>query len=89
MPSFVASESENYTYIRTMHQQNRIVPVAGDMLADNGLRSIGDATKKMNIPIRIFYTSNAPTAGDKSRKSTKKMLSTSPLIKELGANHLQ
>lgn len=63
MPSFGwLANPDNYAYIRTMHQQNRIIPVAGDMLASNGLRSIGDAAKKMNIPIRIFYTSNAPTA---------------------------
>ena len=63
MPSFGwLANPENYQYIRTMHQQNRIIPVAGDMLGENGLRSIGDTAKKMNIPIRIYYTSNAPTA---------------------------
>ena len=63
MPDFGwLNNPEHYKYIRTMHQQDRVIPVAGDMLAENGLRSIGDAARKMNIPIRIFYTSNAPTA---------------------------
>ena len=53
---------DNYAYIRKMHQQNRIIPVAGDMLGDNGLYSIGEAAKAMGIKMKIFYTSNAPTA---------------------------
>jgi hypothetical protein len=52
----------NYAYIRLLHSQDRIIPVAGDMLAQNGLRSIGETATKMKVPLRIYYTSNAPTA---------------------------
>jgi len=56
------SNPTHYSYIRTLHQQDRIVPVKGDMLATKGLRSIGAAAEALDVPIRVYYTSNAPTA---------------------------
>ena len=56
------ANDERYAYIRELHQQDRIIPVKGDMLAARGLRSIGKAAKALDVPIRIYYTSNAPTA---------------------------
>ena len=84
MPSFGwLTNPDNYAYIRTMHQQDRIIPVAGDMLADNGLRSIGDAAKAMGITIRIFYTSNAPTAwGGQITDSYKKNVNNFPFDRQ-------
>lgn len=56
------ANQESYAYVQQLHQQDRIIPVAGDMLATKGLRSIGETAKAMKVPIRIYYTSNAPTA---------------------------
>ncbi len=48
-----------YQYIRTMFLQDRIVIIPGDMLKDKTMRSIAAAARKINIPIRIYYPSDA------------------------------
>jgi len=53
---------DNYVHIRTLHQQDRLVAVGVDMLGSKGMRSVGAAAREMGVPIRIYYTSNAPTA---------------------------
>ena len=53
---------DHYQYVRTLFTQGRVSPVGGDMLADGCLRAIGDTAREMGIPIRIYYTSNAPYA---------------------------
>jgi hypothetical protein len=53
---------EHYAHIRTLHLQDRLVPVGVDMLATTGMRSVGAAAREMGVPIRVYYTSNAPTA---------------------------
>ena len=53
---------EQYTYIRTLHQQDRIHAVKGDMLGDVTMVEIGKAARAMGVPVRVYYTSNAPTA---------------------------
>lgn len=69
----------NYDYIRLLHKQNRIIPVAGDMLATKGLRSIGHTAKEMGVPLRIYYTSNAPTAwGGRLTKEYKENVAALP-----------
>ena len=45
-----------------MYKNGHIVPVGADMLGSVALRSIGEQARKMDIPVRIFYVSNAPTA---------------------------
>jgi hypothetical protein len=56
------SDLERYRVIRTLHEQKRIVILGGDMLADRTMRGIGQAAHALSVPIRIFYTSNAPTS---------------------------
>jgi sulfatase modifying factor 1 len=51
---------EHYAYVRRLYQQGRILPVKGDLLGTKGLRTIGEAARALGVPIRIFYTSNAP-----------------------------
>jgi hypothetical protein len=56
------SHLDQYTYIRTLYQQGRIVALPGDMLAKTTMREVGRATRELGVPMRIFYTSNAPTS---------------------------
>jgi hypothetical protein len=50
---------ELYAYIRLLWQTDRIWPVKGD-LTKHALASIGAAATKLGVPVRTFYTSNAP-----------------------------
>ena len=56
------SNPENYAHIRNMMSQGRIVPVAADMLGNMAMQSIGAQAKALDVPIRVFYVSNAPLA---------------------------
>ena len=60
-PSFgwLASD-DNYSYVRTLFEQGRIHILKGDMLAKNTMQGIGAAAKKLSVPMRIYYSSNAP-----------------------------
>lgn len=49
----------DYAYIRTMVLENRIQALPGDLKGTVTLREIGDAARRMNLPIRVVYTSNA------------------------------
>ena len=48
-----------YDRIRNLALKGRIRPIRGDMLGKTTLRGIGEAARKMGVPIRIFYPSNA------------------------------
>ena len=73
----------NYDFIRTLHQQDRIIPIGLDLLGTKSMRSVGDAAKKMGIPIRIFYTSNAPTAwGGQVTPDWRKNIASIPMDEE-------
>jgi hypothetical protein len=56
-------QPSSYAHIHTLHKQDRIRAVKGDMLKHEGaLFSIGSAARKLGVPVRIYYTSNAPDA---------------------------
>jgi hypothetical protein len=50
---------DNYSYLRNLHILKRISIFEGDLLKNKTLFNIGNTAKKLNIPIRIFYPSNA------------------------------
>jgi hypothetical protein len=56
------SHPEQYAYIRTLYEQGRIAILGGDMLAEKSMRAIGHAADALGVPVRVFYTSNAPTS---------------------------
>ncbi len=58
VPSYL-NDQEHYDYIRGMVATKRVRPMLGNLLDDEALVSIGQAATTMNIPIRIFYLSNA------------------------------
>jgi sulfatase modifying factor 1 len=63
-----------YAYIRKLYQHNRIKLMHGDLLATNALSSIGAAAKALNVPIRIYYPSNAPECWPLSEQYKKNVM---------------
>lgn len=55
--NYLASES-SFQVIKTMHDQNRIVPATGDISGIKALKSIGDYLKEINEKVSAFYVSN-------------------------------
>ncbi len=49
----------NYQYIRTLYEQGRIRMLKGNMLTDVAMPSIAKAARALNVPIRLYYVSNA------------------------------
>lgn len=52
-------DKPQYDYIRKLAQEGRIQAVRGDLTATQTLQSISSTAKKMGVPIRILYPSNA------------------------------
>jgi len=57
LASFLACE-EDYEFVRSMHLENRIVPVVGDFAGSKALASVGEYLRKNGYTVRAFYTSN-------------------------------
>ncbi|MBL8188876.1 MAG: hypothetical protein JNK38_12760, partial [Acidobacteria bacterium] len=55
--NYMASEA-TFQVIKTMHDQNRIVPATGDISGVKALKSIGDYLKEINEKVSAFYVSN-------------------------------
>lgn len=51
---------ENYRYIKLLFEQGRLVILKGDLLKERTMTNIGATARKLGIPIRIYYPSNAP-----------------------------
>lgn len=65
---------EAYQYIRTLYQQDRIHIMKGDMLANKTMQGIGEAAKKLGVPVRIYYPSNAPECWPHTAQYKKNVL---------------
>ena len=50
---------EAYQWIRALHQQGRIQSIKGNLLTDKAVPSIARSAKKLGVPIRVYYPSNA------------------------------
>lgn len=55
-------DEESYRYIRTLYEQGRLSIKAADLLVDGSMQAVGAAARELGVPVRIYYTSNAPTA---------------------------
>ena len=53
------NDQKLYDYVRGMVATDRIRPMSGNLLDDEGLIAIGEASRKLGTPIRLFYVSNA------------------------------
>src|SRR5579863_4992108 len=54
---YLASEA-NFTVLKTMEQDNRIIPLVGDFAGVRALRSVGGYLADHGATVSIFYTSN-------------------------------
>ena len=50
---------ESYNHVRTLYQQGRIVAVKGNLLTSVAIPSIAASARKLGVPVRVYYTSNA------------------------------
>jgi hypothetical protein len=55
--NFLASE-DDYSFVRRLHQQNRIIPVNGDFAGRKALAAIGGYLSQNKYTLSAFYTSN-------------------------------
>lgn len=55
---------EHYAHVRTLYQQGRIALLKGDLLGSKTVRGIGEAARRLSVPVRVFYPSNAPENWD-------------------------
>ncbi len=52
-------DQAQYDYLRTLAREDRIISLRGDLNGTITFKSIGETLKKMNVPARILYLSNA------------------------------
>jgi len=52
----------HYAYIRALYQQDRIIPVKGDLMGSRTITAVSAAARALGVPLRVVYLSNAPTA---------------------------
>ena len=55
--SFLATE-EGFRFIKTMHEEHRIIPVVGDFAGDRAMPGVAAHLKEQGIPVSFFYVSN-------------------------------
>lgn len=53
------SSPEMYAHVRRLFQSDRIRMMAGDLTGPNALQSVGAAARKLGLPVRVVYFSNA------------------------------
>jgi hypothetical protein len=58
IPSFLTDE-ETYTFVRDFVLSGRTRPLLANLLDDTALSTIGDVSRELDVPIRVFYLSNA------------------------------
>lgn len=52
----------HYAYIRALYQQDRIIPIKGDLMGSRTITAVAAAVRAAGLPLRVVYLSNAPTA---------------------------
>ncbi len=52
--------ADQYRYVRLLFRQGRIRILKGNLLGDRALLGVAEAARKLGVPMRVFYTSNAP-----------------------------
>lgn len=56
--SFVNDQDE-FDYVVALFKTNRVFPVRGDLTAAKTMIQLGDAARKIQVPVRVLYLSNA------------------------------
>jgi len=58
VPSYLTGQGE-YDFVRGLYKAGRIRFMHGDLLGTRGIAGIAETAKKLGVPIRLIYTSNA------------------------------
>lgn len=58
IPSFV-NDQATYDFVRALVRDGRVRPLVCNLLDDRCLVGVGEATRKLGVPLRVLYTSNA------------------------------
>lgn len=53
---------EHYTYVRELFQSGRLRAIKGDLLGSLAIQTVSAASRELGVPLRVFYTSNAPSS---------------------------
>jgi hypothetical protein len=57
-PGNFLSSNEDYQFIRSLHEKNRIIPVVGDFAGPKTLKAIAGYLRDHSCSVSVFYTSN-------------------------------
>lgn len=58
VPSYL-TDVETYRYVRDLVQARRVRPMLVNLLADRGVKAVGEAAQSLGVPLRGIYLSNA------------------------------
>ena len=58
VPCFL-TDADDYGYVRALIRADRVRPMVANLLDKKALAGIGPAAKKLGVPIRVLYLSNA------------------------------
>lgn len=53
------NDADDYAYVRALVTGGRVRALLGNLLADKGISGVGEAARKLHVPIRAMYVSNA------------------------------
>jgi hypothetical protein len=76
---FWLNDQEQYDYLKKLALENRIRPIKGNLNGDTTVLGIGEAARKMGVPIRILYFSNAEEYFRGYKEPFKKSFSALPV----------
>jgi hypothetical protein len=60
-PSWLRVDA-HYAYVRDLWRGGRVVVLEGDMMGPNAMLGAAQACRDLGVPMRVYYTSNAPNA---------------------------
>ncbi len=72
------NNQEQYDYLKKLAQENKIRAVRGNLNGDTTVLGIGEAARKMGVPMRIMYFSNAEEYFGGYKPSFKKSFGSLP-----------
>jgi len=55
----VFDDQETYDYVRSLLAAGRVRPLLANLLEDGGVKGVADAARRMDVPVRVLYLSNA------------------------------
>ncbi len=58
VPNFVSDEAQ-YQFVRDLVMEGRVRPMRANLLDDEGLAGIAEASRRLGVPMRVMYPSNA------------------------------